>query len=112
MSPLIALDIANAFSEARARVVAVQSLAWAFAAIAEDAPSAVILDRALSDGESSQLCAYLKERNIPYVLHSGYNNPRAVTDGAASIPKPASPQLLVTAVEGLLRHQQSAYALT
>jgi DNA-binding response OmpR family regulator len=65
--PLIALDIANAFPEAGARVVAVQTLTRAFAAIEEDGPSAVILDHALSDGGSSQLCAHLKERNIPYV---------------------------------------------
>jgi DNA-binding NtrC family response regulator len=109
--PLIALDIANAFSEAGARVVAVQSLARAFAAIEEDAPSAVILDHALSDGESSQLCAYLKERNIPYVLYSGYPNHDAATDGAVSITKPARPQLIVTTVEGLLRDRQIANAL-
>jgi hypothetical protein len=66
----------------------------------------------LSDGESSQLCAYLKERNIPYFLHSGYNSPDAVTDGAASIPKPASPQLLVTAVEGYCATSKLRNALT
>jgi DNA-binding response OmpR family regulator len=100
--PLIALSIANAFSEAGARVVAVKSLARAFVAIEKDAPSAVILDHALSDGESSQLCAYLKERNIPYVLHSGYRNHGVVADGVVSVPKPAAPQMLVSAVEGLL----------
>jgi DNA-binding response OmpR family regulator len=71
--PLIALGIANAFSEAGARVVAVKSLVRAFAAIEKDPPSAVILDHALSDGEGSQLCDCLKEQNIPYVLHSGYS---------------------------------------
>jgi len=76
-----------------------QSLARAFVAIEEDPPSAVVLDHALSNGESSQLCAYLKERNIPYVLHSGY--PDSATDEAVSVPKPATPQLLVTVVEGL-----------
>jgi DNA-binding response OmpR family regulator len=97
--PLIALAIANAFSEAGARVVAVKSLVRAFAAIEKDPPSAVILDHALSDGEGSQLCAYLKERHIPYVLHSGYPNH---DDGAVSVPKPAAPRILVSAVEGLL----------
>ena len=54
--PMIALDIANAFSDAGARVVTVRSLAQAFIIVEDDAPSAVILDHALSDGESSQLC--------------------------------------------------------
>ena len=65
-------DIADAFSIVGARVVTVRSLAQAFIVIEDDAPSAVIVDHALSDGESSQLCDCLKEQNIPYVLHSGY----------------------------------------
>ena len=62
--PLIAIDIADAFSNVGVRVVTVRSLAQAFIVIEDDAPSAVILDHALSDGESSQLCDCLKEQNI------------------------------------------------
>ena len=94
--PLIALSIADAFSNVGARVVTVRSLAQAFIVIKDDAPSAVILDHALSDGESSPLCDCLKEQNIPYVLHSGYS-PRecnGAADNAAYVPKPASPQHL------------------
>ena len=73
-------------------------------------PSAVILDYSLSDGESSQFRKCLKERNIPYVLHSGYS--AKVQDGstadAACVPKPASPQLFVTTVQGLLDRGQIA----
>jgi DNA-binding response OmpR family regulator len=108
--PLIAIDIADAFSNMGARVVTVRSLAQAFIVIEEDAPSAVILDHALSDGESSQLRDCLEERNIPYVLHSGYS-PReynGAADNAAYVPKPASPQHLVATVEGLLRSRQIA----
>ena len=65
--PLIALDIANAFSNAGARIVTASSLTQAFIAAEDDPPSAVILDHALSDGESSQFRECLKERNIPYV---------------------------------------------
>ena len=103
--PLIAIDIADAFSNVGARVVTVRSLAQAFIVIEDDAPSAVILDHALSDGESSEFRDCLKEQNIPYVLHSGYS-PReynGAADNAAYVPKPASPQHLVSMVEGLLR---------
>jgi DNA-binding response OmpR family regulator len=103
--PLIALGIADAFSRAGARVLKVRSLAQAFIVIEDDAPSAVILDHALSDGESSEFRDCLKEQNIPYVLHSGYG-PReynGAADNAAYVPKPASPQHLVATVEGLLR---------
>jgi DNA-binding response OmpR family regulator len=108
--PLIALDIAEAFSNAGARVMTVASIGDALTALEDEVPSAVILDHALSDGESSQLRECLKERNIPYVLHSGYDAKAqdASAAKAASVPKPASPQLLVTTVEGLLRSRQVA----
>jgi DNA-binding response OmpR family regulator len=93
------------FSNVGVRVVTARSLARALIAIEAEVPSAVILDHALSDGESSQLCDCLKEQNIPYVLHSGYS-PRkynGAADNAAYVPKSASPQHLVATVEGLLR---------
>lgn len=71
--PLIALGIADAFTGAGARVVTARSIASALIAVENEVPLAVILDHALSDGESSQLCTRLKERNIPYVHHSGYS---------------------------------------
>jgi hypothetical protein len=85
-----------------------RSLTLAFIIVENDAPSAVNLDHALSDGESSQLCKYLKGRNIPYVLHSGYTarEQEWAADKAVYVPKCASPQLLVTAVEGLLCNRQ------
>jgi DNA-binding response OmpR family regulator len=106
---MIAIEIADAFSNVGARVVTVRSIAQAFVAIEDDAPSAVILDHALCDGESSQLCDCLKEQNIPYVLHNG--SPReynGAADNAAYVPKPASPQHLVATVEGLLRSRRIA----
>lgn len=107
---LIALGIADAFSHAGARVLKARSLADALIAI-EEVPSAVILDHALTDGESSQLRECLKGRNIPYVLHSGYGTREhgwVADDKAVCVPKPASPQHLVTTVEGLLRSRQNA----
>ena len=93
---MIAIDIADAFSNVGARVVTVRSLAQAFIVIEDDAPSAVILDHALSDGESLQLCDCLKEHNIPYAVHSGYSPTEynGAADNAAYVPKPASPQHL------------------
>jgi DNA-binding response OmpR family regulator len=104
--PLIAFGIADAITDAGARVLTVPSLARALIAIEAEIPSAVILDHALSDGESSQLCERLKERNIPYVLHSGYSK---LDDDAVHVPKPASPDVLVTAVLGLLRRRPTLH---
>jgi CheY-like chemotaxis protein len=78
--PLVALEIAKAFTELGARAVTVRSLRDALVAVEDGALSAAILDHTLSDGDSLQLCERLKERNIPFVLHSGHRQP----DGASS----------------------------
>jgi DNA-binding response OmpR family regulator len=107
--PLIALSIANAFTDAGARVVSARSFASALIAVENEVPSAVILDHALSDGESSQLCKRLKQRNIPYVLHSGYGILDGAGGGAVHVPKPANPDVLVTAVLSLLRRRPTLH---
>jgi DNA-binding response OmpR family regulator len=106
--PLIALSIADAFTGAGARVVTARSFASALIAVENEAPSAVILDHALSDGDSSQLCKRLRQRNIPYVLHSGYGMLDGA-GGAVHVPKPANPDVLVTAVLGLLRRRRTLH---
>ena len=100
--PLIALSIANAFADVGARVVRARSFASALIAVENENPSAVILDHALSDGESSQFRKRLKQRNIPYVLHSGYSTLDGACSNAVHVQKPANPDVLVTAVLDLL----------
>ena len=107
--PLIALSIADAFTGAGARVVTARSFASALIAVENEVPSAVILDHTLSDGESSQFCKRLKQRNIPYVVHSGYSNLDGACSEAVLVPKPANPDVLVTAVLGLLRRRPTLH---
>ena len=100
--PLIAIAIANAFTQVGARVLTVRSLRDALAAVEDDSLSAAVLDHALGDGDSSQLCARLKERSIPFVLHSGYSSLEGACSDAVFVAKPASPQVLVSVVQELL----------
>ena len=65
--------------------------------------SAAVLDHGLSDGDSSTLCERLNELDIPFVIHSGYSNLDGPYRGAPFVAKPASPDVLVTTLEGLLR---------
>ena len=104
--PLISLGIADAFTDLGARVVTARSFASALIAVENEVPSAVILDHVLSDGESSQLCKRLKQRNIPYVVHNGYGNLNGAYGDAVHVPKPANPDVLVTAVLGLLQRRR------
>ena len=107
--PLIAIDIANAFTDAGARVVTARSLRDALATAEDGALSAAILDHALGDGDSSALCARLKERNIPYVLYSGFSDFHGAYGDAVHVSKPTSPAVLVTTVVGLLQRRPTLH---
>ena len=100
---LIAIDVANAFTNAGARVVSVRSLRDALIAAENSGLSAAVLGQALSDGDSSKLCERLKERDIPFVLHSGYGQIDGTCSNGALVAKLTNPQVLLRTVEDLLR---------
>jgi DNA-binding response OmpR family regulator len=72
--PFIALDIAQAFENAGARVIRARTLNEALLGIEAPGLSAAILDHALSDGDSPEICGRMTERNIPFVTYSGYDH--------------------------------------
>ena len=71
--PLIAFEIAQAFEAEGARVIATGNLTRALVGVEDPDLSAAILDHALSDCDSTMVCARMKERNIPFVTYSGYD---------------------------------------
>jgi DNA-binding response OmpR family regulator len=101
--PLIALDIARCFEAAGARTVMPRSLQAATVAVENANLAAAVVDHALPDGDSSELCERLKERSIPFIVHSGYSQLDGACADGLQVGKPADPQVLVTTVEGLLR---------
>ena len=105
--PLIALDLTQAFEDEGAWVIRARTLKEALAGVEDRALSVAILDQALSDGDSAQICGRMRERNIPFITYSGYDHPRGPCLGGVHIRKPASMSLLVTTVKGLLAHPAS-----
>jgi hypothetical protein len=71
--------------------------------VEHDGLSGAIIDHALGDGDSSLLCARLKERGIPFMLYSGFGTIAGPCAGVPHISKPAAPGELVTAIEGPIR---------
>jgi DNA-binding response OmpR family regulator len=100
--PLIALDIQQAFEAEGATVTVVRTLASALRAAEDPALSAAILDHALSDGDSSEVCEQLKTRGIPFVTYSGFGQQEGACAEGTHVNKPASASVLVTTVKGLL----------
>ena len=68
--------------------------------------AAAILDHGLGDGDSQKVCERMKERNIPFVTYSGYDDLGENFRGGVRVKKPASMSVLVATVKGLLADRQ------
>ena len=101
--PLVALDITQQFEATGAALTTTNTLKHALILVEHDGLAGAILDHALGDGDSSLLCARLKERGIPFMIYSGFNTVGGACAGALHIDKPAADGELVAAMEGLIR---------
>ena len=100
--PLIAMEIVDAFKKAGALVTTTVSLKQALILVEHDGLAAAILDHALGDSDSSQLCERLRERDIPFVIYSGFSKIGGPCAEGPLVQKPAPPDVLVATVENLL----------
>jgi DNA-binding response OmpR family regulator len=100
--PLIVMDITQAFEATGAAVTSTNTLKHALILVEHDGLSGAILDHALGDGNSSQLCARLKERGIPFMIYSGFKTVGGACAAAPHIAKPAADGALVAAMEELI----------
>ena len=69
--PLIGMDIKTALEQAGAHVTATTTVRHALILVEHDGLAAAIMDHALADGDSTELCRRLKARGIPYVSYTG-----------------------------------------
>ena len=99
---LIAMDIAGALEKAGAHATMTTTVRHALILVEHDGLSGAILDHALSDGDSTNLCARLKERGIPYISYSGYSTVSGADPTAPLIVKPVPMHTLLTALGELL----------
>ena len=70
---LIGMDIRSALEQAGAYVTATTTVRHALILVEHDGLAAAIMDHALADGDSTELCARLTARGIPYVSYSGFD---------------------------------------
>jgi DNA-binding response OmpR family regulator len=106
--PLIAMDIAQVFEHTGAEITSTNTLRHALLLAEDKELSAAILDHALGDGDSSELCARLKERGIPFLIYSGYVKLAGACKGAPHVNKPAKVGELVAVMENLLGGKASS----
>jgi len=92
-----------AFESAGAHLTTTNSVKHAKLLVEHDGLSAAILDHALLDGDSSSLCTRLAERDVPYLIYSGFKIIDGPCKNAPHLSKPASHAQLLNAVETLIR---------
>src|SRR5262245_63133745 len=71
--PLVALHVQGFLVGAGARVLLAHALPTARIYARDPELSAAVLDHGLKTDDTSEICTILKERDIPFVLYSGYS---------------------------------------
>ena len=100
---LISMDIENTFKEAGVHVRICSTVEDALAVAEHPDLAAAVVNHLLHDGESSPLCKRLKQREIPFVLFSGFTNVDGACRTGVQVHKPTTSSILLTTVTGLLR---------
>jgi DNA-binding response OmpR family regulator len=101
--PLVALDIADVFKTTGAKVIIARTLQDAMHQAETGNLTAAVIDHALHDGSTtSEVCAKLKERDIPFIVYSGFSKLEGACADGELVHKPASPTLLLATLQGVL----------
>ena len=104
--PLTALQMTQAFEDVGAWVLRALTLKEALAWVEGRKLCAAVLDHTLSDSDTSTVCKRMNERNIPFVIYSGYEQ----SDGAASlgvhVKRPVDMPELIATVERVIGERQ------
>ena len=99
--PLIGMDIRQALEQTGATVTQTTTVRHALILVEHDGLSGAIMDHALADGDSTELCVRLKARGIPYVSYSGYDPVKGASE-APHVSKPATMNVLLSTLAALL----------
>jgi DNA-binding response OmpR family regulator len=104
--PLVALHVGEFLEAAGARVLIAHALPSARVHAQNPDLSAAVLDHGLKEDDTSEICTILKERDIPFVVYSGYSKLDGDCADGELVHKPASPHVLVATLAGVLGEQQ------
>jgi DNA-binding response OmpR family regulator len=100
--PLVALHVQEFLESAGARVLLAHALPAARIHARHPDLSAAVLDHGLKSNDTSEICSILKERDIPFVVYSGYSKLQGDCADAELVHKPAPPHVLVATLAGVL----------
>lgn len=104
---LIRVDLRDALEQAGYRVIgpAVTS-AEALSLLDQETPALAVIDIVLRDGSCAELARELRQRGVPFLVHSGCGKDEPLAGEFQDVPwlsKPAMPQDVVMLLGGLVR---------
>jgi CheY-like chemotaxis protein len=102
--PLVALDVVKALRTAGARVLCAGYLDAGLSTVEHPDLSGAVVDLHLGDGSGTVVCKRLRERGIPFIVHTGYP-PMLVSREWPDVPviaKPARSEQIVSALVRVL----------
>jgi len=103
---LIVLDVTEALTDQGAKVATATTLRQALALVEAGGITAAVLDRALSDGDTSVLCDRLKQKAIPFIVYTGFTEVSSACSDATLVTKPATHAALVAALQRELANRK------
>jgi DNA-binding response OmpR family regulator len=106
--PLVALDITDSLQKAGASVLTATTLQHGLVLADHPQLSAAVLDFGLGHDDCDPLCMRLSERQIPFVIYTGYAQVSPACSGGIVVQKPATPQTLLAALTQILASPSAA----
>ena len=100
---LIALDLVKSIEDAGARAVVVNTAKVGLNFVELSTISAAVIDYRLGDDDFTNLCERLTAASIPFVIYSGYPDPRDAWPNAPFLQKPTPGKEMVATIAGVLR---------
>ena len=105
---IIAMEVVQGLQDAGASVSEARSLSDALRKVECPTLSGAVLDHGLNDGDASQICERLDQRNVPFVIYSGYDYVEGPCSEGEHVRKPVPPSVLVQAVVDVLTKPPAA----
>ena len=103
--PVIAVDLKDALERAGYRVLGpVTTMAGALLLLEQDGPTLAVIDTVLKDGRCTDLARALRQRSIPFLIHSSVQQDQQPADefqGVSWFDKPALPADILTVLNEL-----------
>lgn len=103
--PLVGMDLSDVLEQAGYRVLGpAATAAEALSLLEQEIPTLAVIGIALTDKRCAELVRSLRQRDVAFLVHSGYRQDEPLADAFRDVPwiiKPAAPEDVVSVLDEL-----------